>query len=76
MTKFCVRDENLLRRKIFPDKIFPDKVIAFPKSAVTPSKIYTVINYCAKALKHFHEKYFRGYCGFGFHCSNYTLSKF
>ena len=34
---------------------------------MTPSKIHTVINFYAKTLKRFPEKYFRGYCGFGFH---------
>ena len=45
-------------RKIFPDEIFPDKVIVFPKSVVTPSKIRTAINFCAKALKRFRESVF------------------
>ena len=63
--------------KIFlPNEIFPDKVIAFPKSVVTPSKIGTVINFYEKALKRFPEKHFHGYDGFGFHWSNYILSKF
>ena len=43
---------------------------------VASSEIPTVVNFYAKALKRFPEKYFRGYCGFGFHWSNYILSKF
>ena len=50
--------------------------IIFQKSAVTPSKIRSVMNFNAKALKRFPEKYFRGYRGFGFHWLNYFLSKF
>ena len=50
--------------------------IIFPKSVVTPSKIRSVINFYAKALKRFPEKHSRGYRGFGFHRLNYFLSKF
>ena len=45
-------------------------IIVFLKSVVTPLKIRT------KTLKCFPEKYFRRYCGFGFHWANYILSKF
>ena len=38
--------------------------------------IRSVISFYAKALKRFPKKYFRGYCEFGFHWSNYILSKF
>ena len=51
-------------------KIFPEKVIVSPKSVVT-SKMRTVINFYAKALKHFPEKRFRVYRGFSFHWSNF-----
>ena len=51
-------------------------IIIFKKSVVTPSKIHTVISFYAKALKCLPEKYFRKYWGFGFHWSNYILSKF
>ena len=69
-------DKKVCATKVLPDEIFPDKVIVFPKSVVTPSKIGTVINIYAKALRPFPEKYFRGYRGFGFYWSNYILSKF
>ena len=46
------------------------------KYVVTSSKIRTVINFYAKPLKRFPEKYFRGYCRYGFRWSNYILSKF
>ena len=69
---FSYRGKNFRRRKMtfwlgeenFPDKKFwrtkfsPDKVIVFPKSVVTPSKIRTAINFCAKALKRFRESVF------------------
>ena len=51
-------------------------IIVSMKSVVTSSKIRTVINFYAKAIMRFSEKGFRGYCGFGFHSSNYILSKF
>ena len=59
MTKFWLGEENFPRRKVLPDKIFIDKIIVFPKSVVTPSKIRTVNNFYAKALKRFPEKCFR-----------------
>ena len=76
MTKFWLGEKNFLQRKTLPDEIFSDKVILFPESVATPSKIYTVINFYAKAFKRFPEKLFRVYRGFGFHCSNYVPSKF
>ena len=57
--------------KIFPDEKFcptkvllDDKVIVFPESVVTASNVRTVINFYAKILKCFPEKYFRIYSGF------------
>ena len=46
------------------------------KSVVTSSKMRTVINFYAKTIKGFPEKYFHGYWGFGFDWSYYILSKF
>ena len=51
-------------------------IIPFPKSVVSPSKILRVINFYAKTLKRFPEKYFRSYRGSDFHRSNCVLSKF
>ena len=76
MTKFWLDEKKFPRQKILPDEIFPHEVLVFPKSVVTPSKICTVINFYAKALKRFPEKRFRVYRGFSFHWSNYVLSKF
>ena len=58
MTKFWLGEEIFPRQKILANEIFPDKVIVFPKSVVTPSKIRTAINFCAKALKRFRESVF------------------
>ena len=63
---FSCRDNNFSWRKVtkfwlgdeLPDEIFPDKVIVFPKSVVTPSKIRTVINFYAEALKRFPKNIF------------------
>ena len=63
-------DEKLLNSGAFYH------IIAYMKSVVASSKIRTVINFYAKTIKRFPEKYCHGYCGFGFHCSNYILSKF
>ena len=70
MTKFWLGGQNFPRLKIFSDEIFPYKVIVFPKFVVTPSKIGTVINFYANALKRFPEKRFCVYRGFSFHWSN------
>ena len=59
-------DEKFCPTKVLSDEVCPDKVIVFLKSVVTPSKMRTVINFYAKTFKGFPEKYFRGYCGFGF----------
>ena len=75
MTKFWLGQEKFPRQKILPDEIFSDKVIVFPKSVVTLSKIRSVINFYAKALKRFPEKRFCVYRGFSFHWSDYILSK-
>ena len=56
--KWRLGEEYFARQKILPDKVFPDKVIVSPKSVVTPSKIRTVINFFAKALKRFPESVF------------------
>ena len=45
MTKVWLGEGNFAHRKPLPDEIFPDKVIVFLKSAVTWSKIGTVINF-------------------------------
>ena len=58
--------EKFCPPKVLSDEIFSDKVIVFPKSAVTPSKMRTGINFFAKALKGFPEKYFCRYRGFAF----------
>ena len=42
-------------------------IIVFMISVVTLLKIGTVISFYAKVLKCFPGKYFREYCGFGFH---------
>ena len=42
------------------------RIIVLPKSVMMLSKITSVINFIAKALKHFSEKYFCGYRGFDF----------
>ena len=68
-------EENFPRQEIFPDEIFPEKVIVFPKSVMTPSKIRTVINFYAKALKRFPGRCFRVSRGFSFHWSNYPVLK-
>ena len=46
------------------------------KPVVTSSKIRTVINFYAKAIKRFPKRNFHGYCRFGYHWPNYILSKF
>ena len=56
--KWQLGEENFPRQKILSDKVFPDRVIVSPKSVVTPSKIRTVINFYAKALKRFPESVF------------------
>ena len=76
MTKFWLGEENFLWQKFLPHQIFPEKVIVFPKSAVTPSKILTVINFYGKVFKRLPEKHFHVHRGFSFHWSNYILSTF
>ena len=49
--------------------------IIYPKCC-DATKNTQVINFYAKALACFPEKYFRGCRGFGFHRLNYFLSKF
>ena len=43
-------------------------VTVFLKSVVKPLKIRAVINFYAKTLKRFPEKYFCGFYGLGFYC--------
>ena len=50
--------------------------ICFSEIVVTPSKMVTDVSFYANVLKRFNGKYFRGYRGFGFHLSNYSLSEF
>ena len=67
MTKILLNSRHFL----IEDSFF--HIIVFPKSVATPSHIRSVINFYTNALKRSPEKYFRGYCGFGFQWSNYTL---
>ena len=50
--------------------------ICFSEIVVTPSKMLTDVSFYTNVLKRFTGKYFRGYRGFGFHLSNYSLSEF
>ena len=76
MTKFWLGEKNFPWQNALSDEIFPEKVIAFPKSAVTASKILTVINFYGKIFKRLSEKRFHVYRGFSLHWSNYILSTF
>ena len=76
MTKFWLGEKNFPWQNALSDEIFPEKVIAFPKSAVTASKIRTVINFYGKIFKRLSEKRFHVYRGFSLHWSNYILSTF
>ena len=51
-------------------------IIVSMKSVVTSSKIRTVINFYAKAIKRFPKRNFHVYWRFGYHWPNYILSKF
>ena len=79
MTKILTHEVLLLKLSFFyilPSSEKNDKVIVFRKPVVTPSKIRTVINFYAKALKRFPEKGFHVHREFSFHWSNYIFWRF
>ena len=68
MTKILINSRGAVAEVTFFQKT------DFPESIVMPSKIRSIVNFYAKALQRFPEKYLWEYCGFGFHWSNFILS--